>query len=349
MTYQWAGQPIPAGGSKGAIVYNNGLLTTRTVRTSTEMKVILVLGSLDGKQWSDGPTMVRKVNTPGLDIGDGCLLGLDHRTLWYSFRDNNNVKKEFSIRVVVSTDAGKTWGDHSVVATSKGHRRGLWASYLFASQSRDVVCAYDDEDTPFDTFPGHQWLTAKRCERDKKRWGPPVTVSRAFDRKALSRDGMPSLVSLGGSRIGCALETVATGAIPSSQIMFVTSNDHGKSWSWIREERTLIFASCKPGYAAYAPWLTTMPDGDLVCVFTSNDRADKSDAPGTPAGQLHGDILMSVSDNQGVSWGSPTVVYAGGNRNYMPQIVITDSKTAICLSLDHALNQFTAVSGTRKS
>ena len=160
---------------------------------------------------------------------------------------------------------------------------------------------------------------------------------------------MPSVVRLGkapGSPLGCALETVTTTPEHASQIMFVTSSDNGNHWSWETTERSVIFRSKVSRYSAYCPWLTVLSNGVLACVFTSNDRADSHDAPGTPAGKLHGDVMLSTSQDQGKTWSKAEVVYAGGNRNYMPQLLEVSPGKLVCLSLDHAIDKFTAVNGT---
>ena len=160
---------------------------------------------------------------------------------------------------------------------------------------------------------------------------------------------MPSVVRLGkapGSPLGCALETVTTTPEHASQIMFVTSSDNGNHWSWETTERSVIFRSKVSRYSAYCPWLTVLSNGVLACVFTSNDRADSHDAPGTPAGMLHGDVMLSTSQDQGKTWSKAEVVYAGGNRNYMPQLLEVSPGKLVCLSLDHAIDKFTAVNGT---
>jgi hypothetical protein len=243
-------------------------------------------------------------------------------------------------------DGGKSWSPHSTVATSAGARQGLWASHLFDLGGGSVLCTFDDEAAPWKTHPGHQWLTGVVWNPKARVWGAPRTVSRAHNPAHLSRDGMPSVVRLGKAKLGCALETVTITPEHASQIMFVTSNDNGAHWSWETAERSVIFRSNAPRYSAYCPWLTQLSNGVLACVFTSNDRAETFDFPGTPAGKLHGDVMLSTSQDQGKTWSKAEAVYAGGNRNYMPQLLEVSPGRLVCLSLDHAIDRFTAVTGT---
>ena len=348
MQFSFEKAALPAGGAKGAIVYKGGILTTRTVRRDGKADVILVKRTPDGKQWTDGSVIASRPDAPGTDIGDGCLCVVG-KELWFSYRDNQLRANTFSIKVAHSVDGGKSWSSHSTVAMSAGVRQGLWSSHLVDLGDGKVLCTFDDETSPWKTHPGHQWLTGVVWNPKARTWNEPRTVSRAHNPEHLSRDGMPSVVRLGkapGSPLGCALETVTTTPEHASQIMFVTSSDNGNHWSWETTERSVIFRSKVSRYSAYCPWLTVLSNGVLACVFTSNDRADSHDAPGTPAGMLHGDVMLSTSQDQGKTWSKAEVVYAGGNRNYMPQLLEVSPGKLVCLSLDHAIDKFTAVNGT---
>jgi len=316
-----------------------------TIRRNGSADVILVKGTPDGKTWTDGAVIASHPDSPGTDIGDGCLCVVGNEIM-FSYRDNQLRTNTFSIKVAHSTDGGKSWNPHSTVAMSSGARQGLWASHLFDLGDGRVLCTFDDEASPWKTHPGHQWLTGVVWNAKSRVWDAPRTVSRAHNNAHLSRDGMPSVVRLDKSKLGCAFETVTTTPEHASQIMFVTSSDNGTHWSWETSERTVIYRSEKLRYAAYCPWLTQLSNGVLACVFTSNDRADTFDFPGTPAGMLHGDIMVSTSTDQGQTWSKAEVVYAGGNRNYMPQLLEVSPGKLVCLSLDHAIDRFTAVTGS---
>ena len=348
MQFSFEKAALLAGGAKGAIVYKGAILTTRTLRRQGKADVILVKGTPDGKQRTDGAVIASKPDAPGTDIGDGCLCVVG-KEIWFSYRDNQLRANTFSIKVAHSVDGGNSWSSHSTVATSAGARQGLWASHLVDIGDGKVLCTYDDETSPWKTHPGHQWLTGVVWNPNARTWSEPRTVSRAHNPEHLSRDGMPSVVRLGkaqGSPLGCALETVTTTPEHASQIMFVTSNDNGNHWSWETAERSVIFRSKVSRYSAYCPWLTHLSNGVLACVFTSNDRAETFDFPGTPAGKLHGDVMLSTSQDQGKTWSKAEVVYAGGNRNYMPQLLEVSPGKLVCLSLDHAIDRFTAITGT---
>ena len=169
---------LPAGGAKGAIMYKGGILTTRTVGQGGKASVIIVKGTPDGKQWTDGAVIASQPDIPGTDIGDGCLCVVG-KELWFSYRDNQLRANTFSIKVAHSVDGGKSWSPHSTVATSAGARQGLWASHLFDLGGGIVFCTFDDEAAPWKTHPGHQWLTGVVWNPKARVWDAPRTVSRA--------------------------------------------------------------------------------------------------------------------------------------------------------------------------
>ena len=102
---------LPAGGAKGAIVHKGAILTTRTVRQNGNADVILVRGTLDGKLWTDGAVIATQPDSPGTDIGDGCLCVVGNEIM-FSYRDNQLRTNTFSIKDVHSTDGGKSWNPH---------------------------------------------------------------------------------------------------------------------------------------------------------------------------------------------------------------------------------------------
>jgi hypothetical protein len=331
----------PAGGAKGAALRGKAILTTRTVMSGDKKIVYCAQGTNNGKKWKDIGEIV--TDTARIDVGDGCLLARKNKQLWYSCRHNDVAGSRFAIEVYTSTDGGKKWKKHSTVAASEGKRRGLWSSFLLEKQNGDVWCFYDDEDTPYrEGFVGHQWFVARRWDEKKKIWGDPVVVSRANDPKHLSRDGMGSVVEMPDGELICVLESVQTTPLHAGNIRLVSSIDGGKSWSHLVKEREVIYQPGKPRFAAYCPWLTLLPDGELLCVFATNEDQSTHDAPATPAGQLHCDIKLIRSKNRGRVWSAPLTLYSETHRAYMPQLLAVSSKSVVCLFLDFQYNQFRA-------
>jgi hypothetical protein len=330
---------LPAGGAKGAISRGRQVLTTRTAPLG-ELKAVYCAETInEGRAWRD--ISVITSDKADIDLGDGCLLARKNKHLWYSCRHNRLSTSEFAIEVYHSHNGGKKWAKHSTVATSTGKARGLWSSFLLEKANGEVWCFYDDEDTPARAgFARHQWLMARRWDEKKTTWEDAVIVSRAFDTKHLSRDGMGSVVEMPDGELICALESVQTSAPHAANIRLVSSLNKGKSWSHTFRERSVIYQPKRTGYSAYSPWLTLLPSGDLLCVFATNEDQATPDAPGTPAHLLHNDIKVVRSNNRGRTWSTPVTLYAETHRAYMPQVLALSDKVGFCLLLDAQRSEY---------
>jgi hypothetical protein len=194
-----------------------------------------------------------------------------------------------------------------VVAEAAGSAHGLWASDLFQRSDGTLQCYYDDEATPArEGLPGHQWLAMRTWDAAAGRWGDPVTVSRAHDPAALSRDGMPSVVELPGGRLLCCIESVQTEPPHAGLVRLVTSDDGGRTWSWQREERRVVYQPRNRAFNALAPWVVELPGGGLLCVFTTDEDRPAPGVAGT--GRLYQDLKAVVSGDGGQTWSRRPVV-----------------------------------------
>ena len=347
----WDTPALRAGGAKGFTELATGdLLATRTAGGEQLTKIICSKSPDGGKTWRD-LSPIDQDETPGSDIGDGHLIELRDRSLLYSYRKNlhgaavtNGLRYE--IRVAVSRDGGLSWTAHSTVTAvhaEKGEVRGLWSSALHQRKDGALLCFYDDEDAAWQAgFKRHQWLMMKQWDDKRATWSAPVIVSRAKDSKNLSRDGMPSVVELPDSTLLCALESVMTEKPHVNVVRLVRSTDGGKSWSWQREERQLLYAPAKNGYSAVSPWLSRLDDGILLCVFATDEERNTPDRPGAPVKTMNRDIQFVSSSDQGRIWttnASPVAMET--HKAYMPQMVQLQHPrhkgAFICLYLDTVL------------
>jgi hypothetical protein len=132
---------------------------------------------------------------------------------------------------------------------------------------------------------------------------------------------MGTAVALSRRRLGCALESVQTFRPHANLVRFVTSDDGGRTWSWTREERRVLYQPAKPDFMALAPYLTRLADGALACVFCTDEDRDQPDRSGTPPGRLNMDVKLVTSADGGRTWGAPETVYADTHRAYLPGLV----------------------------
>lgn len=331
----WSEISLRAGGGKGAVQLASGeILATRMSRAANGVQVICARSADGGSQWEDVSVIVTGT-APHADVGDGHLLQLPGGQVLFSYRHNQTRansagQKRYSIRIRVSDDSGASWRPHSVVAESAHDPaddpealRGLWSSFLLRKADGTLQCYFDDEDTPHrEGFFRNQWLTMRTWDERAKVWGKPVTVARAHDPKHLSRDGMPSVVELPDGRLLCVFESVQTTPPHANCIRAVTSDDGGRTWSWQRAERQIVFEPGRKNHLAVSPWIARLPDGPLVCVFTTDEDRDTPSAPGTPPWAFRMDLKWIFSGDNGRSWSCPAQTVFANQRSYAPGVLV---------------------------
>lgn len=195
-------------------------------------------------------------------------------------------------------------------------------AFLFETRRSVLQCYYDDEYTPWrEGFSGHQWVRMHTWNPKAQQWENPVTVSRAHHAAHLSRDGMPSVVELSDGRLLCVLESVQTFPPHAGVIRLVEWRDGGRTWSWTREERRVVYQPRDTRFMALAPWVTTVFGDNLLCVFITDEDRDAPDKPGTPPPQLNMDVKCVWSADGGKTWSRPAqTVHAETHKCYMPGV-----------------------------
>lgn len=304
----WDRETSPAGGFKAPVELRNGdILAARTEGVPSGGVSIFAYRSTDGgKTWSRFGEIVHS-DEPHIDIGDGHLMQMRNGDVLHSYRRNLGREHKFRLEVAVSHDNGATWRPHSEVARASGEFRGLWSTFLPEKADGTLQCYYDDEDTPSrNGFHRHQWMTMRTWNPKSKAWGDPVTVSRAHNPDHLSRDGMCSVVELSKNKLFCAFETVQTYPPHRGMLMYVTSDDGGKTWSWQKQERGLLYQPPNPDFNALASWMIKLSTGDLLCVLTTDEDREK---PGVAATAVMDQSLKYIlSRDGGRTWSKAALV-----------------------------------------
>jgi len=310
---EWDQTAHAGGGFKAPLELSNGdILAVETERTQPQGQRIVCRKSADGGlTWHFYGEIVRD-ESPA-DMGDGHIIQLRNGDILYSYRHNvawgPAENRSYRLEVAISKDGGRHWRHHSEVAESLGCEYGLWSTFLLEKRDGTLQCYYDDERTPADNgLPRHQWLTMKTWDPKSGQWTNPVTVSRAHNPEHLSRDGMPTVVEVAKNKLLCTLETVQVAPPHRGLLMSVTSEDGGKSWSWTKAERKLLYQPKDINYNALAAWTITLSDGRLLCVFTTDE--DRTE-PGVPAtGVLSQDLKYMISRDKGRTWSKPALIDA---------------------------------------
>lgn len=226
--------------------------------------------------------------------------------------------------------------------------RGLWSCFLLLRRDGTLQCYFDDEDTPHrEGFFRHQWVTMKTWDPSGRDWHQPVTVSRAHGRDHLSRDGMATVVELPSGRLLCALESVQTYPPHANCIRMVTSDDGGRTWSWQREERQILFQSGRANHLSVSPWLARLPGGELLCVFATDENSPKPGKSGTHPRRLDLDLKYVLSRDNGRTWPHEArTIFAGTHRTYVPGVLPLRDGTLLLTCEDFSIKGHRAFRGT---
>jgi hypothetical protein len=354
----WSEISARAGGAKGAVQLHSGeILATRTSWSSNAVSAVCSRSVDGGTNWHDLSVIATGAKRD--DLGDGHLIQLPAGPVLYSYRHNQHRARasgprHYSIRTAISHDAGRTWQAHAMVAESScdpakepDALRGLWSSFLLLKRDGTLQCYYDDEDTPHrEGLLRHQWLTMRTWDTNLLAWVHPITVSRAHDRRDLSRDGMASVVELPSGRLLCVLESVQTSPPHANCIRLVTSDDGGQTWSWRREERRILFQSNHPGYLAVSPWVARRGDGQLLCAFATDEDRPAPGKPGTHAMFLSLDLKYLSSSDNGRTWPrAAQTIFAVTHHTYAPGILSLRDGSVLVTCQDFATSSHRAFSG----
>ena len=261
---EWDAAAREGPGFKTPIQLSNGdILAASTVLLSPSGRAVHCYRSRDlGRTWMPLGEIVRDT-TPTVDLGDGTFLERRSGELLFVYRHNfdyygdatlSEKDHAYRIEVAVSRDRGSTWQPHSTVKAVQGTRMGLWSPSLFERSDGILQCYHDDEHWPEQQgLRGHQWTTMWTWDAKRSQWVDSVVVSRAHDPAHLSRDGMCSVVELPGGRLLAAIESVQTAPPHRGCTRLVTSEDGGRTWSWNREERRMLYVRKTPRSIASLP------------------------------------------------------------------------------------------------
>ncbi|NMO17473.1 exo-alpha-sialidase [Pyxidicoccus fallax] len=264
-------------------------------------------------------------NNPAVQFGDVMMRAIPGtRTIFCAFRELAN--GQWRITITRSDNDGDHWVYDSTVIGPVS--RFVGAPYLFQRANGDLQVYYDSEPLAAQRgYPGHQWIAMQGRRGTTGAWTAYGVVAVAWDKRAgaLNREGMPTVVQLGGDRLMVVVEGVEpfpTGGAHANVINAVQSWDGGKTWDESLR-RTVYRSRVDPGsgrrYNAYVPSAIRVGNGPVGVAFcTDEDKAGPPDYSNMPAHERHCHVGYVSTTVNFETWSTPSAVWTATSRNYTP-------------------------------
>lgn len=276
----------------------------------------------NGATWSPHGSVA---NNPAVQFGDVMMRAIPGtRTLFCAFREFAN--GQYRVTVTRSDNDGDHWVyDSTVVGPTS---RFVGAPHLFQRANGDLQIYYDSELLAAQRgYPGHQWIAMQGRNGIHGPWTAYGVVAVAWDKRAgaLNREGMPTVVQLGGDRLMAVVEGVepfATGGARANVINAVQSWDGGRTWDESMR-RTVYRSRIDPGsgrrYNAYVPYGIRVGNGPVGVAFcTDEDKPGAPDLSSTPPHLRHCHVGYVSTTVNFETWSGASPVWTASSRNYTP-------------------------------
>ncbi|MBM7115920.1 sialidase family protein [Archangium primigenium] len=276
----------------------------------------------NGASWSVHGTVA---SNPNVDFGDVNMRAIPGtRTVFCAFREFSG--GQWRVTITRSDNNGDSWVYDSTVAGPT--TRFVGAPFLFQRANGDLQVYYDSELLAAQRgYPGHQWIAMQGRRGTTGAWTEYGTVAVSWDKRtgALNRDGMPTVVQLGGDRLMVVVEGVEafpTGGAHANVINAVQSWDGGRTWDESLR-RTVYQSRIDPGsgrrYNAYVPSAIRVGNGPVGVAFcTDENKAGAPDAASAPVDQRFCHVGYVSTTTSFEAWSGASPVWTATSRNYTP-------------------------------
>src|SRR6218665_1047259 len=264
-------------------------------------------------------------SNPNVEFGDVTMRAIPGtRTIFCAFREFSG--GQWRVTVTRSDNDGDGWVYDSTVAGPTTWFVG--APFLFQRANGDLQIYYDSELLAAQRgYSGHQWIAMQGRKGTTGAWTAYGTVAVSWDKRAgaLNREGMATVVQLGGDRLMAVVEGVepfATGGAHAKVIYAVQSWDGGKTWD-DSLRRTVYQPRIDPGsgrrYNAYVPYAIRVGNGPVGVAFcTDEDKAGAPDASSAPVDQRNCHVGYVSTTTSFETWSGASPVWTATSRNYTP-------------------------------
>lgn len=289
---------------------------------SAGTRIDVWMSSNGGASWSPHGSVA---NNPAVQFGDVTMRAIPGtRIIFCAFREYAG--GQYRITITRSDNDGDNWVYDSTVIGPVS--RFVGAPFLFQRANGDLQVYYDSEPLAAQRgYPGHQWIAMQGRAGISGPWTAYGVVAVAWDKRpgALNREGMPTVVQLGGDRLMVVVEGVeafATGGARANVINAVQSWDGGRTWDESLR-RTVYQSRIDPGsgrrYNAYVPYAIRVGNGPVGVAFcTDEDKAGPPDLSSAPVDQRNCHVGYVSTTINFESWSAPSPVWTATSRNYTP-------------------------------
>ncbi|QRK06730.1 phage capsid protein [Archangium violaceum] len=289
--------------------------------------------SNEGASWFRHGSVAKNA---AVDFGDVTMLRIPGTaTIFCAFREHAN--GQFRVTVTRSDNDGNSWVYDSTVVGPVS--RFVGAPFLFLRANGDLQVYYDSEELAAARgYPGHQWIAMQGRNGRTGPWTAygVVTVSREKAAGALSREGMPTVVRLGGDRLMVVAEGVEpfpTGGVRANVIHSTQSWDGGRTWD-DSMRRTVYQSRIHSGtgrrYNAYAPYAIRVGNGPVGVAFcTDEDKTTAPDLSSTSPAQRQCHVGYVSTTTNFETWSGTSAIWTGSTQNYTPGLFERSSNNVI--------------------
>ncbi len=282
----------------------------------TSVKV--VYSDNGGQSFSTTPVVI--ASESGKSCSTAELFVLDNGNIWCSYRVSYQSSGTWytSLKVKESTDNGATWNPLStgaiIASETATDFRGVWEPVI-GKIGGNIVCMYANDGASTLSDGSYQYIQMKTYNPSTG-WSSASNVTSS----TTSRDGMPVFTQLADGRYITVYE--CTDLLPAKYGLKYKISSNGTDWS---AEGKIIYTPVVTDKRTNAPYITSLPNGDLLLTFQS----DKDNI-------YNGDVYSksycmtgSVNGNN-VSWTNEQAVTFVPNANYSAMLssLVVDNSSA---------------------
>lgn len=225
----------------------------------------------NGQTWSSPELIIRNADKLPFSVPDVIQLSDGTIIVGYNPRPSRPYSEDrhFGIRVIRSTDNGKTWEQPVFVYDAKSvFEDGCWEPSFLELPDGEIHLYFANENNFVNS--NDQEISMCRSFDQGKTWSEPVRICY----RQGSRDGMPSAIITDNGEIVVIIEDNGWPGYGGFRATTVRSSLNSNWESWIdsySDQRNMIFADqSEKNSISAAPYLRKLPSGETIASWQGN-------------------------------------------------------------------------------